>query len=210
MGQEDSRRTIRVNSATFVRELVIRFGLLVILIILLVQVATVFSQMVSTGKLDKSGALYYKCSIHFLPFARSEIMLNYSGQEIVLFNVSTGTENMLLYSEDLVENITVIGKVETNNQTLLIFWPSEVSEGKDYVISGKFIDFFRYGTKEPVHILVVNDYHEFGPSDDFILKNKYLLLQFDMLLVILVTSCVLVVIGCVVWLNTAETWGNAG
>jgi hypothetical protein len=187
----------------FIKGSIERVVPLIVILIVLVQLQGVFNRITFTNRLDEFGAANVVYSFHALPFQGKALALNFSGQSVTVLNVSAPTRNYHIYSQEEIQ-IYSIGAMERNNNTILVVWTtSKATEGKDYVVSGKYLDFYDYGTRERVPVLHVDNYHELGILDSILLENRFLLSQIVIGLTVLTVSCLLALIGLAFWLLDA-------
>lgn len=179
---------------------IIRVGVLLVIAIFLFQLANLSTRMLFINRLDETRAVALRYSFQALPFESRDIVLNVSGEDVALLNVTFRGETYYLYSANFTsQEIKNVGAFEKDGEIFLVLWPFEVEEEKEYVIDGIFSIFYKYGTKEPMPVLVVEGYHDFGPLDEFILMNNFFLSEVTIGLWILTAACVLVLMGSSLW-----------
>ena len=199
LGKAKKKTKIPLTKA-IVRGLIIRITTLLVMVILLFQLTTMFNQMIFVDRLDETGAIAVRHSFQALAFELRDVILSLSGQKVALLNITFQNQTYCLYSENFVsDEIENVGTLEKDGQTIFTIWPSEVQDRKEYVIYGRFADFYRYGTREPVSVLLVEDYHAPGLWDNIISENDFLLYQVMIVLTTLTAACVLTSIGITLW-----------
>lgn len=173
---------------------------LLVMAFLLYILASPFTGMLLTNRLDETGVSALKHTFHALPFESNDIVSNVTGEKTLLLNVTFQAQRHLLYSEDFTsEEIRNVGVLERDGQIYLTIWSSEAKEDKEYVIYGNFRNFYKYGTREKMPLLLVDSYHEVSLLDEFISANGFLLSHVMIGLIVFTAACVLVLLGSVLW-----------
>jgi len=193
-----------------IKRTIICFGVLLLTTIFLFQTTSMFTAMLFTNRLDETQAIAFKCRFNALPFQFVDVISNVTGEKIAVLNVTFNAQTHYLYSEDFGSDETKnVGVLEKDGETFLVLWSSEVKDEKDYVIYGKFVNFYKWGTREQTSALVVEDYHEFGALDEIVSKNRFLFSQVTVGLVVLTTACILALVGTIGWfIDEMDTIGR--
>jgi len=158
--------------------------------------------MLLTNRSDETQVSAFRYTFHALPFQSLYVVSNITGEKPAFLNITFRTEPYLIYSENFTpEEIKDIGVLEKNGQTFFTLWSSKVDEDKEYVVYGKFTDFYKLGTKEKIPVLFVESYYEVSLLDEFILANEFLLSHFMIGSIVLTASCVLVLLGSIIWFS---------
>lgn len=201
MASRKGKTKLRIRiSKELLKGIIVRVALLLAATILLFQLTVVLSDMLFINRLDEVQAVAFKYSFSSLPFDCRDVRLDFSGQEVLWLNVTFETQNYSLYSESYSsDEIKRVGALEHDGEPSLVLWSSDISEEKEYVISGRFVDFYRFGTRERMPVLLVQDYHEFGLLDAIMSESKLVFFQITMGLVALTSAFILAFFGTIAW-----------
>jgi len=181
------------------KALIFSFTVLTLLSFVMFQFAYSLIMASFIDRLDEKQAVALRCSFEPLTFESEYAVSNITGEKILLLNVTFQTQKYQLYSENLTSNeVKYVGGLEKKNRAFLIVLSSEMEAGKEYLIDGKFADFYKYGTVEPMQVLFVESYHEPNILEKFVLANKLLFSQIAIALVVFTTTCILALIGSII------------
>lgn len=209
-GKGKTRTKLRI-SKPLLKGIVLRVALLLAIAIFLFQLTNLFGQLLFLNRLDETRAVAFRYTFQALPFECRDVRSNISGQKVVLLNITSQTQTHSLYSERFSsDEIKDVGILERNGKTLLVLWSSEVNDEKEYVVYGEFVDFYKFGTREKISVLLVQDYREFGLLDEVVSKHKFMLSQITIGLFVLTATCILALLGTSLWfvVQMGETQSN--
>ena len=168
--------------------------IVLLLVVTAILLATTFSLnfMLFCDRLDETQAINLRYSFHALPFESKDRISNITGERVVLLNVTFNAQIYQLYSANFSSNeIKSIGALENEGEPFLVVWLSDVKDGTEYIINGKFHNLYKYRTVEPVPVLLVESYYEPGSWFEIIMANKLLLSYVLVGLFVLTGTCTL-------------------
>jgi len=184
-----------------IKLVITHIGVLLVMTIFLSQFANVFVGTVFRNRLDETEALAFEYTFNALPFRSGETVSNVTGEKMAVLNTTFNTQTYYLYSEEFASNeIKNIGTLKQDGQTFLVLLSSEeVQDGKKYLIYGKFVNFYKCGTRQQVSVLLVEDYHEFGLLDEIASTNRFFISQVTIGLFVLTIATALSLLGTILW-----------
>ncbi len=173
---------------------------LLVMSIVLFQPPYILIKALFADRLDESHAISLRYTFHSVPFELTESVTNLTRERVLILNITSQTTTYHLYSKNLTSSeIRNIGVLEKNDGELLVFWSSDVEDGKQYIIDGKLVNLYKYGTTDTEPVLLVENYREISVVDEIIFANKAMLAHFLIGTVVLAVACILVCIGACVY-----------
>jgi len=189
---QDKMNRYKVIISQFLPKIVVLLFIMIVAFLF----ALSLTQMLFVDRLDETRAVALSCSFQSLPFESRDVTLDVSGEKITLLNVTLQGQEYSLYSTEFTsQEISNIGVLEENGREILVLWPLEADEEKQYVINAKFIDFYKFGTTEQMPVLFVENVRELGLLDEFIFVNRFLLSHIAIGFWALTSTCILAFVG---------------
>jgi len=185
---------------SLLRNFITALALLGSLAFIMYQVTGSINTVLFVNKTDEKEVIAFRYTNPHIPFTCSDRTVNVSGQRVVYLNLSSQTQTYSLYSESLNSSeIRDVGVLTLNGKEFPVLWRSVVDDGKERIIYGKFVDFYRFGTKESVPVLVVEDFREPDVLDQVVSMNKLTFFHIAVLFIILTATISLALLGLVLW-----------
>jgi hypothetical protein len=186
---------------TILKNIVVTLVLLCVLAFIMYQVTVSISTMIFVNRVSEEEVVALRYTNSNITFASSDLIDSISGRSVLSLNLSSQTQMYYLYSENFTSNeIKDVGILILNGKEFPVLWGSEVSDGKERIIYGKFVDFYKMGTRERVQVLVVEDFHEPGLLDQMVSTNKLMFFQIVIISAILTVAFALAALGVGLWL----------
>jgi hypothetical protein len=168
------------------------------------QVASSISSLLFVNKISDKEVVAFRYTNRNIPFACGDIIDDISGQRMFSLNVSLENQAYYLYSENLSSsNIRDVSVITLNGKEFPVLWPSEVDNGTERIINGRFTNFYKLGTKESVSVLVVENFREPDLLDLVVSTNRLLLCQIAVILTALTAIVFLSSLGVMIALWAA-------
>jgi hypothetical protein len=189
---------------TVLRDIVITLVLLIFITLIVYQVASSISSLLFVNKISDKEVVAFRYTNRNIPFACGDIIDDISGQRMFSLNVSLENQAYYLYSENLSSsNIRDVSVITLNGKEFPVLWPSEVDNGTERIINGRFTNFYKLGTKESVSVLVVENFREPDLLDLVVSTNRLLLCQIAVILTALTAIVFLSSLGVMIALWAA-------
>lgn len=186
------------------RDIAITLVLLSTLSYFTFQTAVSVSRLVFVNRISDKEVVALSYTKSGVTFASADLIDNISGQRVFSLNLSSETQTYHLYSESFTSSDAKdVSIAKLNGREFPVIWLANVSNGKELIISGKIVDFYKIGTREIVPVLAVKDFHEPGFLDEMFSTNKLVAFQIMIALTVLTVTFVLALAGVFVVLVAA-------
>jgi len=199
---KDSKPETPVARKPSLKKFIIALILLGLLALLMYQTTESIGTILFVNRISEKQVVAYTYTKHNVPFVCNETIVSISGQRIVTLNISSQKQNYSLYSEDFNSSeIVGVSMLTVGGKEFPVLWSSEIDDGKEMIISGKFVDFYKIGTKESVSVLIVENSRESNVFDLAISANKLIFSQIAVAFVTLTATFIFAFVGVAIWFS---------